>query len=263
MLAVVRDVTERKKAREALKESERKLRSIVENAPNIIMIIDQEGRIKFLNRSVPGGPSVDEFTGKTIYDYSEPEYHSVQREILEKVFTKGGVGRAVTRAIGPYGGKSWYQIQVAPIRHDHDIVSAVFIATDITVCKKSEMVSLQSKRLVERGLHNLRDAVFILDIDMAKILDCNPAALKIFGYDRHELIGSSPALLCENDEGFIEFKKDINSAVDKEGFLINSYSNMKRKDGSVLVSKCDVIPLEDEQGERECWVYIISDAASH
>jgi hypothetical protein len=69
-------------------------------------------------------------------------------------------------------------------------------------------------------------------------------------------------MLCESESEFTDFRNNLYSTVDRQGFLMNFYANVRRKDGSVFASKRDVIPLEDERGERECWVCIVSDVAN-
>ena len=136
-------------------------------------------------------------------------------------------------------------------------------ATDISERKKSELALQESKRLCERGLYNLRDAVFIIDTNMETIMDSNPAASRIFGYDRGELVGQKIMSLYARKKDFNRFRDYLCSATEKEGFLANFYIDMKRKDGSKFLSKHDVLPLEDEIGRRECWVCMVSDVTIH
>ena len=78
-IAFAHDITERKKAEEALRGSEEKWRSLAENAPNIIIIVDRLGTIQFINRTVVDARP-EEIVGKSIYDFIGPEHHNVSEE---------------------------------------------------------------------------------------------------------------------------------------------------------------------------------------
>jgi len=130
------DITEQKQIEEALRESEEKWRSLVENAPGFIINMDHDGTIQFINRGVPG-ISVNEATGHSIYQYIEPEYQNTARETIEQVFKTGKPSSYEVKGIGPDSHHiSWYQTQVGPIKHDNQVIAATLIVTDITEHKR-------------------------------------------------------------------------------------------------------------------------------
>ena len=131
------DVTERKRAEEALRASEGKWRSLAKNAPNIIMVVNRDGKIEFINRAVPA-VNVVEMIGKSIYDYAQPEYQNLVKEIIEHVFQTGGTDGYEAKWVGPDGGISWYETQVGPIEHDGRVVAVTLITSDITERKNAE-----------------------------------------------------------------------------------------------------------------------------
>jgi PAS domain S-box-containing protein len=82
------DITERKRTQDALKEREERWRSLVENAPNIIMLIDRDRKIQFINNVVAGLDAKD-IIGRSIYDYIQPEHHLITKEAVDRVFKTG------------------------------------------------------------------------------------------------------------------------------------------------------------------------------
>ena len=131
------DITERKRAEEALQESEEKWRSLANNAPNIVMVVNRDGKIEFINRAVPP-ITTEAVVGKSIYDYTEPEYQYVVKEILEHVFQAGGTGSYEARWVGHGGDISWYETQVGPIKHNGWVDAVTLIMSDITERKNAE-----------------------------------------------------------------------------------------------------------------------------
>ena len=63
---VLLDITERKLAEEALREAEERWRSLVENAPDLIITVDSEGTILFMNHAIPGF-TVGDAIGTAVY----------------------------------------------------------------------------------------------------------------------------------------------------------------------------------------------------
>jgi len=145
--AITRDVTERKKTEALLQRSEERWRSLVENAPNIIIVVDREGTIQYINRTVAGF-SREETVGKKAYDYVEAEHHEAMRKTIEQVFKSGNTGSYVIKGKGPQGRDSWYETLVGPVKSDTQVTAAIMISTDITERKQAEyMLNERHKEL--------------------------------------------------------------------------------------------------------------------
>src|SRR5208283_344987 len=92
------------------------------------------------------------------------------------------------------------------------------------------------------------------------IVDCNTAALKIFGYDKNEIIGKPSDFLHVSNEAFLEFQRLCYSAVEKDQLPFNlAEFHMKRKNGTVLTTEHTVDRLLNDKGELTGWVSIVRD----
>ena len=147
-----REITERVRAEEKLHKSEEKWRSLVENAPNLITIVDRDGEIQFVNRILPGFDlTIEALIGTSIYDFIRPECHGVVRKTIERVFESGEPGSYEITGLGPGGSISWYNTQVGPIKRDGQVVAVTLITLDITERKRAEKALQESLVQIERA----------------------------------------------------------------------------------------------------------------
>jgi len=130
-LAILRDVTERKGIEDALRQSEANWQSLVKNAPDMILTVDREGKILFINRT-PAGMTVEDALGRSIIDCVRDSQRSAARESLQRVFRTGQAEYCEIAARGPYGSTSWYATRLGPIKRDGEVVSVMLVARDIT-----------------------------------------------------------------------------------------------------------------------------------
>ncbi len=165
-----------------LRESEEKWRSLLNNTPDIVMIVDRDGTIRFINHTVPGVKE-QEATGKRIYDYISPEHHDTMRKDLERVFQTGQSASQEISGVGPHGSLSWYQAELGPIRQDERIVAASIVTRDITERKKAEEVLIATKEQTKKVLEGMLEAVTITDLD-GKIRNVNAEFERGSGWKR-------------------------------------------------------------------------------
>ena len=124
-------------AQKELADSEKKWHSLLRNVPDVIMNLDRDGTILFINHTVHGY-IVEETVGKTVYDFIPHIQHNRTREAIEKVFESGEVVRFETEIVGPDEDLRWYSTRLGPIHDGDRIVSVAHVCTDVTESKKKE-----------------------------------------------------------------------------------------------------------------------------
>ena len=126
---------ERLRAEDAMRESEARWRSLVENAPDLIATLDREGRVLFANRSL--APERDGRPARDFHLLVGLERERLVHAIGE-VFA-GGQGRAFEHRLAlPDGSEAWFAVRLGPLERDGQVVSVVLIATDVTSRKEAE-----------------------------------------------------------------------------------------------------------------------------
>jgi len=160
----------------ALIENEEEWRSLLENAPDIILKADSDGKILFINRTVPGF-SVEETIGRSVYEYIPPDYQDMTREAIKQVFKTGDSVSFETIAAGPGGAPSWYSTRLGPVKRGGKIVAVTQISTDISERKQTEKelnkrTYVLNERVKELNcLYGISDLVEKRDTSLDKILD--------------------------------------------------------------------------------------------
>lgn len=118
---------------QTLTASEARWRSLVENAPNLIINIDEDGRILFINNVY----QVNLTTGDSVYDLVPEDQKEMARATVQEVFQSGKPARLeiCTRA-GEVGIPQWFETRLGPIKQDGRVVSVMVVATSITAQKR-------------------------------------------------------------------------------------------------------------------------------
>jgi len=177
----------RKRAEEALAKSEEMLRTITENAADIIMKLDKEGTILYTSRAFPGYEKED-VIGKNFCDWTATEYHPIMRQSLEDVFGKAISQTYQSRALGINHEIRWFLSRLSPVIADEEVKNAVLILSDITDRKQAEEALKESEENYRVIAQSTIDVIFIID-RFGKQLFFNNVVEKVLGYKVEEVVG--------------------------------------------------------------------------
>jgi PAS domain S-box-containing protein len=116
-------------------------------APDIILIVDRNGKILYTNRSVPGIPR-EQAMGDTLFSYVPSNFHDRLRGHIElAIHTRRPVTYEIPSA-GPHGTTDYYVSQLAPIERDGEVI-ALSIAT-IDLSRRSIPARARQRSSTER-----------------------------------------------------------------------------------------------------------------
>ena len=138
---IVRDITEKKQAEEALIRSENNFRTLAENSPDIISRFDRQNRHIYVNPAAeePYGRPPEEIIGKTHSELGmDPEKVKLWESHHEKVFATGKPESMEFGYTSSQGKEYYFNTQVVPEFIDGKVTSILVISHNITDIKEAE-----------------------------------------------------------------------------------------------------------------------------
>ena len=189
--AVARDLTGRKRAEEAVRESEKRFRSLVQNASDVITLLDPDGVILYdspaVERLLGYGP--EERVGTNTFEY----VHGADVERASATFTDT-VDRRGSRPIVSlrlrHKDGSWRHIEVtrANLLDDPAVGAIVANSRDVTEREVARKALEESEERFRSVVQNSSEIVKIVDSD-GTLKYASPAFGRLLGYDPSEAVG--------------------------------------------------------------------------
>jgi len=190
ILGILRDITHRKRAEKALKESEEKFRSLAEESPNMI-IIHKKGQIVYANKMC------EEVMGYKREGLYSPDFNFLKpiapesREVVKAGFSRHLMGEEIIpyecTIINKEGKRIEVIVNTKLISYDGD--SAILaIITDITERKKSEERILIEKAYLDQLFESAQEGIVLVD-KKGHVIRVNNEFTQLFGYGPDEVSG--------------------------------------------------------------------------
>lgn len=260
-LLSIRDITEKKRSEEQLRQSEEKYRNIFDNASDGIVTIDLEDNITSWNKSAEKmlGWTHDEIIGKKFGNLIVPEDLYAERgHILENAFAGKYMTGIETIRIRKDRTEINVSITTSPIYNEkREIVGMSGIIRDITLQKQNEMkLKLHAKKLekltndllkFQLAVEHASDLIMITDKEGA-VLYANQAAVDISGYSKNEIIGKKAGSLWGKQMSPAFYEKFWNIAKEERRVFIGEVIN-KRKNGDKYYAEMRISPIINDEGD--------------
>lgn len=192
VLTAVRDITERRRADESLRESEQQFRLAFDDAAVGKALVSVDGRFLRVNPALCRmlGYTAAELLTRTFRDLTHPDDLTLSNDIFERVI-KGEVDTATfeKRYRRADGSPAWVIVNSSLIR-DARGQPDYFISEmqDVTERKQTELALQESEEKYRQLFELESDAIFVIDNETGEILEVNPAASVMYGFSHEELL---------------------------------------------------------------------------
>ena len=223
-VGTVRDITASMAAQDALRKSEARYRSLIENTPDLVMVFDWDGRILYANRSTDAVP-VESLAGTKALSHLAPRYREAATQTFRKVRRTGIVQQIEVESIHDH---TWLcrMVPMPPLGGERSIM---VICSDITDHRRAQQV-------LDQGHERLR-----------RVLEMQERERRLVAYEIHDGVAQPIAAALMSLESLIQTVEKLRP---REMELLRSVQEMLRD--AMTDSRCVMrglrSPVLDEFG---------------
>jgi len=246
-----REITERKRAEKALRKSEERYRSILENIQDGYFEVDLAGNFTFVNGVICKrlGYSREELIGMNNRQYTDEATAEKTYQLYNRVYRTGEPVRSFEEdIIRKDGTKEIYDLSVSLIRDSEGKpIGFRGISRDITDRKRAEEALRESEERYRTIIESIQEGYFEVDL-AGNCTFANDARCQSLGYTKEELIGMNNRQF-EDKENARKVYQAFNR-VYRTGEPVRSFDEeVIRKDGTKVFSELSASLIRDSEGK--------------
>ncbi len=256
LFSIIRDISERKKAAEALRASEEKFKGLLESAPDAMVIVDGEGQIRIVNSQTEKlfGYGRDELYGQSVETLIPERFrsrHLVHRAaylVNPQVRTMG----ADLELLGLTKDEREFPVDISlsPLNTAEGVLVTAAIR-DITERKRAEETLREQAALLDLA----HDAIIVRGLD-SRIVFWSYGAEQTYGWTREQAAGKITHALLQTQ--FPDSSEELDTALLREGQWNGELVHF-RSDGTRIVVASRQVLQRDKQGRPAAILEINSD----
>ncbi|WP_088889015.1 PAS domain S-box protein [Leptolyngbya ohadii] len=201
-LAIRFDVTERKRAEAALRQSEEQNRAILSAVPDIMSVINADGTYQSFAQNQFNGtvlfPNQESIVGLRIADILPPKWAAAKLEAIQKTLRSGELQIYEQQLY--FGDRIQYEeVRVVPYRED----TVLCMVRNISDRKQAELALLESQQFIQQVADSSPNVIYIYDIAQQRNIYVNREVATFLGYTKDEVmtrVDQSLATLMHPDD---------------------------------------------------------------
>lgn len=261
VLGVSRDITRRKVAEEALKESEEMYKTLVKISFDAVGIVDLEGSIIYASdkaAEIFGFEKSEDLIGLNSLDLLPPEDQEKALNYFQEGIEEGFVREMQYTMLRKDGSRFYGEVNASGVRDSKgNLKGFIVVLRDITERKKIEKELKESKEMYEKLVKASPDAIAVSDLE-GNIIEVSEEAVRLAGYNgSEEIIGRNSFDFIapeDREKAYRNLKKTY-----REGLARNVEYNLLRKDGSYYLGEVNSALIRDANGRPKAFIATIRD----
>ena len=238
------DITDRVAAEEAVRNSERRFRAVIEHSADGISLIDADNRILYLSPAVSQieGYTAEELVGRNGIENTQPDDIPLIREIVAQLMANPGRPFPVTwRRRHKEGHWLWLEGVSTNLLHDSAVKAIITNYRDVTERKRIEGIRARLVSIVESS----DDAIVSKTLD-GTITSWNPGAEKMFGVTAAEAVGKTMLMIIPLER---HPEEAMILARIQRGERIHHFSTTRStSEGRLIDVSVSISPIKDGNG---------------
>jgi formate hydrogenlyase transcriptional activator len=253
VLSVIRDVSERKRAEEKLRESEQQFRSLFEFSPDAIVVTDQDGKIAEVNGQIEKlfGYQRDELLGQPVEILVPERFRRTHPDHRNKYNVQPHT-RPMGAGLELYGRRKDgtefpVDIMLSPVETERGR-TVLTVVRDISQRRRAELALRQSEALLRSLVENAKDYAILMLDPQGQVVNWSPGAERIMGYPAKEIVGQHFSRFYtqeDTERGKPAHELSVAAAqgrVEEEGWRV-------RQDGSRFWANTVITAVRDHDGK--------------
>jgi len=188
---IARDITERKKTEEKIRESAERLRAILASSPDSVTVTDLHGNITECNQAtvdMHGFSSKEELIGKSGFEFIAKKDRQRAMEDLKKILEQGSVKNIQYTCVTKDGRGFLAEFSASVIKDPSgNLTGFVAITKNISERKKTEKALKESEEKYKNIFELAPDAIAIMNLK-GVVTSVNPTFLRLTGFSRDEIV---------------------------------------------------------------------------
>jgi len=217
-IIIIRNVTDRKVAENALRKSEEYFREITVNSSDLLFITDAKGAVMYVSPSVERvvGYRPGELIGKSSMEYIIPDDQPRAGEMFDRVLTTREMSAQASFRVRHKNGSELVMEGICKnLLHHPAIAGLVINARDVTDRKRAEKELLDNEAKLQAVFNQIDTGIMIIDSSNQTILEVNKSAVEMTGLPEDKIIGSiCHSLVCPAEMGKCPIK-DLGQTIDQ------------------------------------------------
>jgi diguanylate cyclase (GGDEF)-like protein/PAS domain S-box-containing protein len=260
--AISRDVTVRRRAEDALRESEERFRSLIQNASDMITIIEADGTIRYESPAVERvlGYRPEERVDNNAFDYVHPDdEEQAKHTFTEALDNPGQVRRPVEFRLRHKNG-SWRHMETTRtnLLDDPAVEGVVANSRDITERRRTEEALRESEERFRSAFEDAPIGVALVGLDR-RYLRVNRALCEMLGYSEERLLEKTAPEIIHPEDHEISSERVRQTLEDAHDDCFALERRYVHADGHEVWHLSSVSLIRDSRGDPSHFVCLHQD----